>query len=360
MKGRPKIVNGLVVDPSGQPFRLQGINYHELSTDYTAPGGCDNKIPYPLQTDDVKKWGFNTVRLTLTWDALEQTPPTWENGILTHHWDTSYLTLVDNLVKDLTDKDIGVVLDMHQYLWSSAFRDISSDEGEHCGGSGFPAWIYQNSDISDFQTARCQFFAGINPENSPVVVQDGFIEVWKFIAGRYATNPKVIAADIINEPWAALNKCTPEELHLNAFYEKVGSAIREVNPDIILILEDSQDYDNGDFALQEPLPFSNVMYSFHLYTRKWQPEGLKRLERYQTRAKTWNVPLFVGEFNAFDYGRDENAPPTWKSDLQKLLSYFRQNNVHWTYWSYSGKESLIRYEDKKPKEELLHILRKGF
>lgn len=357
--GRLRVDGTIIRDESGKAVSLEGVNYHELSTDYVTPGGCDGKVPYRLRAEDVKKWGFNVVRLTINWDSLEPNPPTWENGEVVHHWNAQYIELIDSLVSELTTRDIGVILDMHQYLWSSKFQDIESEEGDHCGGGGIPAWLYENSTISDFQDARCQFFAGISPEGAPIDPQEGFLEAWKFLAGRYVSYTKVIAADMINEPWAAFEKCTPEELRLNEFYEKVGKTIREVSPDIILIFEDSQDFDNGEFALSGPLSFSNTMYSFHLYTRRWQPDGSKRLNRYLTRAREWNVPLFVGEFNAFDYGNDENVPLSWKSDLQSLLAFFKQNDIHWTYWSYSGDSSLIRYADKKPKEELLDLLRKG-
>lgn len=351
-----------VINERGTRIRLMGVNYNELSSDYQTLDKCTNHPNLRLDTSAVKNWGFNSVRLTIRWSSLEPEKPTWENGVLVHHWDMNYLKLVDDQITDITSKNLGVILDMHQYLWSSRFKNINSEDGNDCangGGDGFPQWLYENSTITDFQQARCQFFEGRTPDGSLIDPQTGFIEAWKLVANRYAKNPKVIAADIINEPWSAVDKCTPADLHLNSFFQKVGSAIRDVNPEIILIFEDSQDFGDGNFALTGPLFFSNTMYSFHLYTRKWQPDGEDRLKRFLKRANEWNVPLFVGEFNAFDYGNDANASLTWKRDLEKLLTFFKEKDIHWAYWAYSGKESLINYTDNKPKAELLDFLRRG-
>lgn len=365
---------GVIYDSKNTPVIFEGINYAELTPSDTQfvppalknlPDICKRwtSPPTPISPDQIDDWGFNVVRIPVNWDILEPDPPKISaDGKELHHWNSDYVSALDRAVTGLGKRHIAVILDMHQYLWSSIFKLINSADGAGCAGSGIPAWIYGSRHFTDFQQARCDFFTQKNNSGLPFAPQSEFINVWIFLAGRYKDNSTVIAMDIINEPWAAVGKCSPGQLNLDDFYLKVGRAIRNVNPNVALILEDSQDYGNGDFALKN-LPLNNSIYSFHLYTGNWTPDGEKRLNRYLTRARSWNVPLFVGEFDAF--GATDNSPPVpftpeLEGELEQMMSYSKENRVNWALWSYSGMQSLLIPGTYEPKKELLTVLQKGF
>lgn len=363
-----------LADSNNNPVVIKAINYNELTpVGYIykkpnlegLPDVCKRWVnpPQKLDVDNVNNWGFNAVRLVLNWDQIEKSPPQVNpDGTWTHKWNDSYIKAIDNTITQLGKKKIAVVLDLHQYLWSSAFKYIESEDGSGCSGGGIPAWLYPDPGETTFQKARCDFFAGKTYIEGNINAQDAFGEVWKMIARRYRDNPAVMAADIINEPWAVKGICTPQDLDLDTFYRKIGGIIREANPNLILIFEDSQDYGDDNFSITGPLPFDNTVYSFHLYTGDWNNSGKGRLLRYFNRSQKWQIPLFVGEFDAFGYSVniDQGSRTNWQNETEEMLKFFKENKISWAFWSYSGYESLVDPKSRNVKTKLLEILRKGF
>lgn len=364
-----------IIDKNNNEIILKSINYNELMPNgykYVRPDVsklpiiCSRWIEPPTSLDarQVKEMGFNSVRLVINWSQLETDKPVKNNkGEIIHKWDKNYLKALDKTISDLTENSVAVILDMHKYLWSSAFRLINSDEGFGCSGSGFPEWLYPNITNSyTHQNARCDFFQNSTKIFSGYFIQDAFTDVWRMLAGRYLQNELVIGADIINEPWPAKNICSSEDLRLNSFYQKIGSAIRGVNPYLLLIFEDSQDQVSKNYTLNEPLKISNSVYSFHLYTYEWDKSGKEMTDNYIKRAESWNVPLFLGEFDGFGYsGNDQPVILNDKrlTDLSKMMSYLKKKKVSWSFWSYSGYQSILQPNSYKPKDELMKILKKG-
>jgi hypothetical protein len=225
-----------------------------------------------------------------------------------------------------------------------------------------PAWLYPHPESTNFQKARCDFFAGKKDENMPIDPQEGFIAVWQYLVDRYKTNGNVIGANIINEPWMVRGMCGPKDLKLNEFYTRVGKAIQAIRPDMLLIYEDSQDFHDVDFALTRPLELPNSIYSFHLYTGNWEPDGLKRTIRFLSRASQWDVPLFIGEFDMIGTSWNKNAygPADWQDQGKEMLSYFKKNGISWAFWAYSGYQSLLVSPGTEVKEDLLRVLQSEF
>ncbi len=374
--GRLHTIGTKILDGKNQEVILKSINYHELTPigykfekpdTINLPAICTRWVEPPTSLDarQVKKMGFNSVRLIINWNQLETNRPIKNNnGAINHKWSEDYLKALDQTITDLTNNRVAVILDMHQYLWSPVFKLINSEDGFGCSGSGFPEWLYTNINKGyTHQNARCDFFQNSTKIFSEYYIQEAFTDVWKMLAKRYLKNSLVIGADIINEPWSAKNICTAEALNLNNFYQKVGTAIREVNPYLLLIFEDSQDNELNYFALKEPLKLSNSIYSFHLYTSDWEKKGTKMTEKYIKRAKKWNVPLFVGEFDGFGYsGNDQPIIINDQRliDLSKMMTYLKNKKISWSFWSYSGYQSLPQPNSYRPKEELMKILKKGF
>jgi aryl-phospho-beta-D-glucosidase BglC (GH1 family) len=92
--------------------------------------------------------------------------------------------------------------------------------------------------------------------------QDRTVWLWEQFAQRYKDNPWIAGYNPINEP------CDPEHIRLPAFYKRIESAIRKIDPKHILFL------DGNTFSMEwrgftEILP--NCVYSLHDYSVSKHP-----------------------------------------------------------------------------------------
>jgi hypothetical protein len=244
-----------------------------------------------------------------------------------------------------------VILHMSQSHWSPAFADVATKKGTtKCAGVGMPDWLYQG--ITDEIAARRSFFADEGNQ------QELYADAWKLIAGRYASDHLVVAADMMNEPYTK-HLLTLSELNLDQLYQTLGSAIRSVNPNILLAFQDSQySGPGGTFALTAPPSFPGVVYSFHYYVDNWSPDGQAQLQTYIDRAKAWNIPLWIGEFDAFGYASPRPSDANWQPDLTQMMRVCKQNGVGWTEFAYADR-FLLQPGTSEPKPDLLATLKQG-
>jgi hypothetical protein len=72
----------------------------------------------------IRHWGFNAVRLVITWEAIEHAKP--------NQYDRQYLDYLEELVKIAEEYDFYIIVDPHQDVWSRA-----------SGGDGAPVWTFE-------------------------------------------------------------------------------------------------------------------------------------------------------------------------------------------------------------------------
>jgi endoglycosylceramidase len=297
--------------------------------------------------DLIQAWGFNSVRIGISWSDLEPSPP--QDG--EHAYNQPYVTYLDSVVKAFTDRGIAVILQMAQSKWSPAFTNIPVRDGVRCRGYGMPGWLYPDASSISIGEAKARFFASSS-------MQQGYADAWSYVAGRYTGNPMVVGLDMLNEPY--LNpSVAPSSIHLNAFYATLGAAIRAVNRHALLIFQDTQDRGDGAYGVTTPPPFTGVVYSFHLYVDAWRPTGLDRAQRYVARARAWGVPLWIGEFDAFGGASDAARDLQWQADVQAMMGFCREHDVGWSLFAYADGK-LLQPGTSVPRPGLLPILQSGF
>jgi hypothetical protein len=107
----------------------------------------------------------------------------------------------------------------------------------------------------------------------------------------------------------------------------------------------------GSFRAAQPPPVPNVVLSVHLHEDYWSSpsagqaqlpfNGQAALTADLQRATQWNVPLFVGEFYAFDATGNQNGnkqpDQNWTGDTAAFLKFARTNDIGWTYWAWIQK-----------------------
>lgn len=352
-----------ILDEHGDPVRLLGVNMHGMQPGYGVPvertpqkSGCYGwAVPPPSEYDNIEAWGFNSVRLPISWANLEPQPPAvLPDGTRIHHYNDEYLGALDGIVGELRSRGIATVISMQQNKWTPAFQR-KTDEGfpAPCPGSGMPVWLYQGTGITTIKDAKTAFFTNVNH------TLDDFAAAWQEVAKRYADDPTVVGFDLLNEPYSVAS-LTPQKMDLDGFYRQVGSAIRKVNEKALLIFEDTQDQLNGVFSLTGPPPFDDEVYSFHLYRPSWEPLGRQVVEDFTSRADAWNVPVWVGEFNCFGGTVNDVQPPYWQEPTEAMLSYFKAHRISWAVYAYSGASSLLDPKTGEPKTEVIRTLQEGF
>lgn len=350
---------GKVLDAKGVPVRFLGVGIIDLSpgrglsSEQTGDRCNGWTSPHARVYNNIRDWGFNSVRLAITWANLEPQPPVRIGSLMIHQWNRQYLRAVDEAIRRLTQRGIAVIIEMAQNGWSPAFERARYPG---CPGRGFPAWLYEGTSTNTIPKAKKAFF--LNEDD----VQDMYAEAWQVIAKRYANRALVVGADMMNEPFTNPDEMSAEETNLEAMYERLGRAIREVNPRILLIFQDNQVRWKTDLAPRTPPPFDNVVYEMHFYAYKWdQEDGQRRMTRSFKLARSWNVPMYMGEFNAFGAGRNNRPPgPGWRKSLRQLMDYCKANGISWTFWAYWGANSLIVPGTQQPKEDVLAGLQAGF
>lgn len=87
---------------------------------------------------------------------------------------------------------------------------------------------------------------------------------------------------------------------------------------------------------------SGVVYSVHYYPSTYSA-GQANFQMAEARAERFNVPMFWGEFDFFDYGRwgSSDYPGDWSTEGANFLNDCASNGASWAWWAYNGDETLI-------------------
>lgn len=369
-----------IYDSKGNVVRLVGLNAMglEYGIGTSAPDSCkfgwggeDAGGFSATEFDNIASWGFNSVRVPVSWENLEPTAPTLESpGTWVHHWNTAYLNQIDYFVNQFGQRHIAVILDFHQLDLSPAFQYAPG--GVHvsfCEGWGEPTWLYSGitspTTSTDLGAAICNFFndksmvGGIVP--API---EGMATAEQMLASRYTNNPTVVGLDLFNEPWfprSCGTNSTFDELLMN-YDAQVSKAISNANPHLLIVFEEPPQNlmpQGSSPILTAPPPVPNAVYEVHVYTPGWDT-AQPLLQAYLSNAKNWGVPLYMGEFNAFyagDNGVKATVDPNWQADTRSLLEFCRTNGISWSFWSYTSLGTNV--PTPEPKTEILSVLREG-
>lgn len=161
--------------------------------------------------------------------------------------------------------------------------------------------------------------------------QQQFVGIWKKIAEHYKNEPVILGYDLLNEPIATY--FTEERNMLNAalepLYKKAVAAIREVDPNHIVLLGGAQW--NSNFKVFKDSKFDNkLMYTCHRY---WCDTLQANIQDFVHFRDSVNLPIYMGETGE---NKDE-----WVAAWTRLME---RNNIGWTYWPFKrmGNPSSVK------------------
>ena len=288
-----------IYDRNNRPVRLLGFNWEDLEQggrkDYAkAIDACDLVWRTPADPiidgvafndfyANVRSWGYNTIRLPISWHNLEPLPPVWSSTLnrYQHTYSSPYLKDLKLMVSQARAAGLSVILDMHQDSWSPALHHITESDGSagYCQGAGMPRWLYpsidakaQTTQSTDYYNGMNWFFRDVHDPSMTLTRQSPwqmFYSAWDYLSytfsarSGYPDYSAVIGADILNEPWYGYVGARPPAgqtvmqaagIRLRTFYNALAPSITHWSPTWLLFFEDGTGaYNAANPALGTPL-----------------------------------------------------------------------------------------------------------
>ncbi|MEX1658844.1 cellulase family glycosylhydrolase [Streptomyces pseudovenezuelae] len=311
-----------ILDASGQPVRIAGINWFGFETSNHVVHGLWSR-DFKSMIDQMKSLGYNTIRIPFSDDILKA-------GTVPNSIDFS-----SGKNADLQGRDSLGVLD----------RLVS-----YAGQDGLKVILDRHRPDSGGQSAL--WYTAAVPEST-------WIANLKALATRYKGQDTVVGIDLHNEPhdpacWGCGDTATDWRLAA----QRAGNAVLSVNPDLLIFVEGVQTVNGvsgwwgGNLmgVAQYPVQLNvanRVVYSAHDYAtsvaqQSWFSDPSFPANMPGIWDKYWGyifkqniAPVWVGEFGTT---LQSTVDQKW---LAALVSYLRPTSTygadsfHWTFWSWN-------------------------
>jgi endoglycosylceramidase len=318
-------------DATGRVVILRGVNVAGNSKvpDFMPITGGDMLDPLP-------GWGFNTIRLLFTWEALESARCAYDEG---------YLDYYEQVVIWARERGLYVMVDFHQDAYSRysiggcgegfpewavtpAVGHATPDNGEACSSWGLKM-VFSLSHQKTWRDFHRDLYG----------VRTRYLDMVEAVAERMSKHENVIGYELINEPWGSNDQ-------LEEFYELVAGKIRGRHPNIILFVPPKAIVSSGMASNTMTKPaFANFAYSPHFYDgmvalfKSWRGNDPgESLNTLLDKAGSWGVPLVLSEFGA--PAETENVTGYITAQYNWLDDHFA-SGIHWCYtpgWTISLKD----------------------
>ena len=298
-------------DQHGAQVLLRGINVNQLGEYFQA--NPDLPPTVPLTRDDfhdIARLGFNSVRLVVSWSALEPTPGAY---------DTAYVDRIRRAVRWAASYGLYVVLDMHQDAYGIAVdtpQDVTCPKSTqpNNGWDGAPAWATLTDGASTCRPGERELAPAVihawqhfwdDTEVDGVGIQTRLVETWGRLAADFARTRAVAGYDLLNEPGFGLDPGPNGTTDLGAFYGRAIAAIR-AGEDAgggfhhIVFWEPSVLWSAfGTTAVPAPgfTTDRNLVFAPHIYAESLSPNSIPAgFASAQAVAKQHGVTVWGGEW----------------------------------------------------------------
>lgn len=189
-------------------------------------------------------------------------------------WRSDAFDELDSLVADAGARGIYVIIDMHGVIGGQNIQNTTGRAGQNA--------YWTNT---EFQSETAW--------------------MWSQISAHYKGNAVIAGYDVMNEPMGA-----PSKDAVWAAYASLYTAIRSTGPDHMLFMEGTFYNWNWDMLPPPSLyGWTNVVYEMHEYQGQ-SASAAQIMSGADAQATdfanhaSWNVPGYVGEFNAFQVAQE--------------------------------------------------------
>jgi endoglucanase len=338
-----------ILDSSGNPVRIAGINWYGFETPDEIAHGLWAQ-DYHTIINDIKSLGYNTIRIPFS-NQMVETPIVPQN-----------LSFYNTGPINLDLKGLNALQDLQKivtYAGQVGLKVILDDHRSEAGESAEQNGLWYTSAYSS----------------------SAWVNDWVTLAKMFANNPTVVGFDLRNEPhtptgvayaqgatWGTGDTTTDVRLA----YEQAGNAILAADSGALIFCEGISEFPDsssstgfdgtwwgGDLqgVAQYPVVLSaagHVVYSAHdygpnLFVQTWFNSSTTSASLDAVWAKYWGyiytsgtAPLWVGEFGTDNTAADVSSSTAGSQGqwFSSLVSYIKSNPaMGWTYWALNGEDS---------------------
>jgi endoglucanase len=241
--------------------------------------------------DFIKAAGFNTVRVPLNWRLFVAPAAAGGDGS-EDRFEGPGWALLDRVVQWCREAGLHAIIDLHAAPGGQT--GVNHDDGP-----GFPLTFY----VPQYRQLT--------------------IALWRKLAARYRDETAVLGYDLLNEPISPYNDVAYLNPELEPLYRDIVGAIREVDPNHVVLLGGGQ-WDTNFAVFGRPFD-NNAVYTYHKF---WANPTRDAVQDYLNFSNRWKVPVIIGETGEYNDG--------WNAKWRALHERF---GIGWVFWPYKNLES---------------------
>jgi endoglycosylceramidase len=305
-----------IFNESGARVLLSSVNVLGLGEYYQANPDFMPTVPVgESDFEEIARRGFNSVRLVLSWSALEPTRGAY---------DEAYVARIKRAVSQAAASGLYVVLDMHQDAWGIA---VDTPEGETCpegtepsvGWDGAPAWATITDGATTCHDGERELVPAVRNAwqhfyDNTNGIQTRLVQTWARLAGDFATNRAVAGYDLLNEPGIG-SSASADVASLGTFYGRTITAIRKAERKAggfshIAFFEPGVLW-SALGSTATPQDFTrdkNIVFAPHIYAEGISHNTIESgFAAAATTAASYGVTVWVGEWGFFSANAADDA-----------------------------------------------------
>ncbi|HEY3764797.1 MAG TPA: cellulase family glycosylhydrolase [Gaiellales bacterium] len=327
--------NRFVRTGTGAPVVLRGVNVSAGSN--------------VVLQDRVVQLGANLVRIHVSWADLEPTAPApGDPG-----WNTALFAAIQKQVGWYAAHSIDVMIDLHQYDWSSYFGGR---------GNGIPAWFYTTVHPGEYPpTARGEVEAYTAFYADPAAIRL-YGQLAQKLAAAFAGDANVVGYEVLNEPYARAAQSGAQAVI--GFEARIRQAFAGVDPKrtVFVMTRTGGDLGLMDATFRAFGGLAHVALDYHAYfagrpgtgmsfdgeawAPSWNATHMQIVHAYRgteaaqaavlltpiRKADDLRIPLMVGEWGDL---RGTRAGAAYQA---QMLAVFDRHGLSWARWAMSAKD----------------------
>lgn len=159
-------------------------------------------------------------------------------------------------------------------------------------------------------------------DGNPMTYKEQAVEFFRDMAQRYKNSPAVLY-EICNEPNGAVSWSGD----VKPYAQEVIIAIREIDPDAVILVGSPTWSQDLHMAEADPLEFDNIMYTCHFYAGT-------HTQWLRDRIKSCGLPVFISEWGM---SAADGSGGVYPEEAQRWVDFMNENNISRVNWSWCDK-----------------------